>query len=200
MKPVNKFKMPQFDFLIRMLNSRSEREKQAIVGFLILLVFAADYTFLIKPSVKTFSQMLPKLGPLRQELKDLKEDAAAKEDIQKKWEESQKLLTEHSRALIAPDETPLLLENLSQLAQRSGLKILSLQPQESPNMKAGSLYAPFPITLKGMAGTHEIGSFLNSLETGPTFFSIKDLKINSNPSDDRKHVVELWMEAYKQEK
>lgn len=200
MKPPKQLKLPKLDFWVAALNRRTEREKQLIFGFLIVLVLVLDYALLLQPALKTFSEAFPKIGPLKQEVKDLVEDAKSKDEIRRRWEQAKRLLAQRGSTFIAPDETPALLENLSQQAQHSGVKIVSLQP--SDNLKAGgrSSYAPLPISIKAIAGTHEIGSFLSNLETGATFFRVKELKISPNPADEKKHVVELSMETYKREK
>ena len=51
-----------------------------------------------------------------------------------------------------------------------------------------------------MAGTHEFGAFLARLENGNTLFKVKDLKISSNPLNERKQLIELSMEAFKKDK
>lgn len=196
MKPL---KMPRLDFLVAALNSRSEREKQLIIGFVVVLVVVLDYMLFLAPVLGTFSKVPPKLGPLREEVRGLVEDAQSKDEIRVKWEQAKRLIELRGKALIAPDETPALLENLSQQAQRSGVKIVSLQPLDSARGSGKSTFTPLPISMKAMAGAHEFGAFLSSLETGSTLFCVKDLRINSNSADDRKHQIELSMEAYKRE-
>lgn len=199
MKPVKPPKMPQLDFLVNALNKRTEREKQILIGVLIAVAFILDYVLLLQPAMSTFSETSLKVGPLKQELKELTSDIKSKDMIQRRWEQVKGLSGERDKTLIAADETPSLLENLSQQAQRSGVKIVSLQPEDLKDKPKGT-FAPFPISMKAVAGAHEFGTFLSNLETGTTFFLIKDLKITTNPADDRKHLIELSMEAYKRQK
>lgn len=193
-------KKPSLDVFANFLNSRNVREKQLIIGFVVVLLFSADYFVLIQPVTKIFSEVSPKVAPLKEELKSLKEDNKNKEAIQKKWEEAKKDLGEKEKFFISPDETPALLENLSKEALRSGVKITSLEPSDAVRGSGKSVYTPLPLEVKAAAGTHELGTFLSRLETGGTLFKVKDLKISSNPLNERKQTVELSMEAFKKDK
>ena len=193
-------KKPSFDFIANFLNARNLREKQLIIGFVAVFVFSVDYFILLQPVIRIFSEVSPKMAPLKEELKVLKEDRKNKDAIQKKWEDAKKDLAEKERFFIAPDETPALLENLSKEALRSGVKITSLEPFDQVRGGGKNVYVPLPIEVKAMAGTHEFGTFLARLENGGTLFKVKDLKISSNPLNERKQLIELSMEAYKKDK
>jgi len=103
-------------------------------------------------------------------------------------------LTEKEKMFVAPGEIPSLFENLSKLAQNSGLKIISLKPANSPEGDSGN-YQRIPIRISALAGTHELGKFLAELEGGGTFFRVTDLKIVANTSDIRRHSIDLSLEA-----
>lgn len=199
--PKMPFPMPRFDAVTSFLNSRNAREKYMLITFFGVFLFVADYFIWLSPVFEIYNQASPKIGVLREELKQLKEDQKNKDEIRTKWEKAKEEIGRKDRMFIAPNETPALLENLSRQAQRSGVKILSLEPFDIPKTaSARGSYTPLPIQLNASAGTHEFGAFLSNLESGGTFFRIKDLRIASNPSNERKHTIELSMEAYKREK
>ena len=197
MKPL---RWPRMDFIAGFLNSRTLREKQMIIGFLVALLFIADYALLLSPVLSVLSSTSPKIGPLREELKGLRDDYKNREEIRKKWEDAKKDIEERNQAFIAPDETPVLLENLSKEAQRSGVKIMSLEPSEGTKSETKTFYYALPIEMKAVAGTHEFGQFLSYLESGKTFFRVKDLQVASNPQNERRHQFHLFLEAYRREK
>ncbi len=203
MKPI-KFTIPPipiFDKAAAFLNARNAREKYMLIGLIGVGLFVVDYFVWLSPVLQAYSAVAPKIAPLRDDLKQLREDRKNKDAIFSKWELAKKELTEKERLFVAADETPALLENLSRQAQKSGVRLTSLEPfdgQKAPTK--GSSYTPLPIQIKAAAGTHEFGALLSSLETGSTFFRVKDLRIASNPLNERKHSIELSMEAYKREK
>jgi len=195
-----KFFMPKLDFFVNLLNQRSERQKQLIIGFVVVLVLFLDFALLVKPTARILFEDVPKIAPLKQELKGLIEDHKNKDEIQKKWEELKLSLKERNSVFISQDETPALLENLSKQAQESGVKITSLEPSGDAAAPSKGSCAPLPIEIKANAGTHELGKFLSNLETGRTFFRVKDLRISANTQSERKHQIDLSLEAYKIEK
>jgi Tfp pilus assembly protein PilO len=191
--------MPRFDKAATFLNSRNTREKYMLIAFIGVFIFTLDYFVWLSPVIRMFGEAAPKIAPLREELKALRDDEKNKDAIRQKWQDAQKELSEKDRQFISPDETPALLENLSKLAQKAGVRLTALEPSDAPKTKKG-LYAPFPIQVKATASTHELGTFLSNLESGTTFFRIKDLRIANNPLNERKHVVEMAMEAYRRER
>ena len=202
-KPPKKFKLPvlRFDVAAAFLNSRNVREKYMLFAFAGVFLFTLDYFLWLAPVLKTYTKAAPQIFALREERKSLKEDLKNQALIQRKWEEAKKDIGDKDLMFISPDETPALLENLSKEAQKTGVRITSLEPSEKPEgNRSKKGHVPLPIRLEANAGTHELGAFLSNLETGKTFFRVTNLKIMENPSNDRRHVVELSMEAYKREK
>jgi Tfp pilus assembly protein PilO len=200
-KPVKPPKL-RLDSLATFLNSRNAREKYLLIALFGVFLLVLDYFLWLAPLFKTYGEAAPKIAPLREEVRVLKEDHKNKDAIQKRWEEVKLELAEKDKMFIAPNETPALLENLSKQAQRTGVKITSLEPFDGPKAAGPTRisYTPLPIQMKAAAGTHEFGALLSALETGSTFFKVKDLRIASNPLNERKHVIELSMEAFKREK
>ena len=193
-------KVPGIDRFANFLNSRTLREKQMIIIFGLVFIFFLDILLVIQPFAKMFTEVAPKITPLKEELKSLRDDLKNKTQIRQRWEDAKKEMEEKERSFIAPDETPALLENLSKEAQKSGVKITSLEPSDSKASGSKSLYAVLPIQVKAGAGTHELGSFLSRLQNSATFFRVADLKINTNPINERKHLIEITMEALKKDK
>lgn len=200
MKDLKAIKVPGADLIANFLNSRNVREKQMIIVFMVIFAVAVDYLLWLNPVMHFLFDVAPKISPLKAELEDLKAEQRDKESIRKKWGESRSQLADREKMFIAPDETPALLEQLSKIAQKSGVRIVSLEPSDTKSSSSKKMYTPLPILVKASAGTHEFGAFLAQLETGSTFFSIKNLKISANPINERKHLIELTMEAVKRDK
>ena len=181
------------------LNSRNPREKVMILALGGLFIFALDVMIFIQPLIKSISQNMPQLYALRDEAKTLREDQKNKAVTHQKWETSTVEIGERQKVLVASNEVPQLLENLSQQANDSHLKITSLKPVDSSIVSETKSYASVPIHISALAGTHEFGAFLGRLESGNTFFRVKDIKIASNPADEKRHLVELLVETYRKE-
>jgi Tfp pilus assembly protein PilO len=176
------------------LNSRSEREKIMIVVMLVAAIFALDYFVFIRPLVGLYYRNAPVLEATRQELRGLRDDQKNKKVIAERWNQTKTVLAEKEKMIVATNEIPLLLENLSKSAQGSGLRIMSLVPMQNTAEMTG-LYSRLPIRINAVAGTHEVGKFLAALEGGGTFFKITNFKMTTNPANERKQLVELQIEG-----
>jgi Tfp pilus assembly protein PilO len=186
-------------------NARNLREKTMIVIFGAVFIIFLDYWLLIRPVVHVFTDTIPKLHALDQELEGLRADKKNRAAIAREWEESKAQVATQEEMFITRDRVPALLENISKLALDSGVKILSLRPvgiiaeKGKGKGKAGGSkgYSLVPITLNAQAGTHELGSFLARLENGPAFFRVKDLRISARGEQDvRRHDIEVNIETY----
>ncbi|GEM_PF-1074183 len=194
-------------------SARNTREKAMLVIFAAAFLLFLDYWILIRPVIGVFTETVPRLSSLDVELDGLRQDKKNRAHIAIEWEESKALVIAKEDTFITRDRVPALLENISKLALDSGVKILSLKPLaptvEKPvrgAKKAAKGAAPAKgtsrnslvlIRLNGLAGTHEFGSFLARLESGPTFFRVKDIHIVSQGElDIRHHSLEVNIETY----
>ena len=188
--------------LQKFINERNPREKQMIIVLSILGIIFLDYWFLINPVVKIFTNNYSQFKMLQNKFQELSNDQKNKKVIEKNWNQIKEKLGQTEKCFVAPDEMPAFLENISKLAQNSGVKVLSLQPLENlekSNKKDVNPYTGLLIKMSAVGGTHEFGKFLFWLETNPTFIKVTDPRISANSVDDRKHLLELTIEVYRKE-
>lgn len=186
-----------WDRFAEFLNQRSPREKVMFLAFGAILLLSADYFLWLGPVVKHLSESVPALASEEAELQNLREDKRNAADIRARYDRVQSELESREKAVEAANQIPALLENLSKLAGRSGVRITSLSPLESSAPANGKFYAPLPIEIKAQAGTHELGKFIESLEIGDTAFKVLDLKINPSSGNPKKHAIEMKVETYR---
>ena len=179
------------------LSGRSPREKMMFAGLAITAMLFLDTYFWLRPVIGALGESGPKLSALKKELRGMKDDKKNQALIQKDWQETQEKLSGAEARFIASNEVPALLENLSQLAQESGVKIISLKPIDDPKPAKKSFYTKVPIELSAQAGTHELGKFLAKMESGKTFFRVSDIRIAENSAELKKHLIELRLETYR---
>ena len=168
-----------------------------IIVMAALLFIALDYFIFVQPISQAFLKTGPELASLKRARQILKEDKNNQDMIEKNWKIVTERLTAEEKRFVAPNGLPALLENLSKLAQDSGVKIISLKPVEGPSAAKATPFTRVPIELKAVAGTHELGRLLERLEGGPTFFRVTDMKITASQTESNKHSVELLFETYR---
>ena len=185
----------RFGRVTRFVNARSARERLFIIVFSLIFVLFADVFGWLLPVSQLLTHRLSLISAAQTELDSLKDDKQNEALIRKKWDSIQKELMDNETRL-SSGQVSSLLENLSKLATESGVKIVSLKPTET-TAPAGKKYFAVPVQISAVAGTHELGMFLEKLEAGGTFFKITDIKISANPVNERKHAIEMMTETYR---
>ena len=189
--------MFRVDRLADFVNSRSVREKFFILGFSGLVFLSIDYLLWLSPVMKTLSRTVPAYLAAETELQNMKDDKKNEADIQKRLEHVESELQVREKGIAAGSQIDTLLEGLSKQATQSGVRITSLSPLDEANGKRVGSYISIPISIKATAGTHELGGFLSSLETGETEFKVLDLKVAENSKNQKKHLIEMKVETYR---
>lgn len=178
-------------------NGRNSREKVMLIALVVCTVVFLDYWTLIHPVVQVFNNTLPQLSLLDGDVRSYRADQENKETIQSAWAEAKGKISEHERRFVAPDELPALLENLSKLALESKVKILSLKTGEPEEAGTSQRYTRVPVSISAIAGSHELGNFLSSLESAMTYFKVHDVKITVQQSEPKRHQVDLVLQVYR---
>ena len=91
-----------------------------------------------------------------------------------------------------------LLEELSEVAIESGVKILSIKPITMPETAAdkSGIYRQVPISIEAKCGYHDLGLFIQKLESLDRFMKISDIYLESNKSDAIRHNAKLEITTY----
>lgn len=108
----------------------------------------------------------------------------------------------YAKGLPGKKEIPRFLEELSQMAKKSGVKILSITPEEIETPEPGKTqegveyYREMPILVTAKSGYHQLGHFINDLEEGERFVTIKDIRIQTDTKFPRKHNIKIILKTY----
>ena len=118
--------------------------------------------------------------------------------LKKQVAQYQDKIQRYEGMLPAEQEIPKLLEDLSQMAKESNVKIVGLTPLQSKQGSQGpdEIYQEIPIRISARSGYHELGKFLSNLENSDRFMKVADIKIKENKATPKKHDVELLVLTY----
>jgi type IV pilus assembly protein PilO len=135
-----------------------------------------DKIDLVTSRVKKLNQTTKKLEALKADQKVFSEQMPPEKDI------------------------PELLEDLSEMAKSSKVKILSITPTELSVDTAvpGSemYYKKMPIRITAKSGYHQIGAFITELEKGKRLIIIDDLSIKGDSKNAWMHDMRIGLNAY----
>ncbi len=189
-----------------MFSFKDEKQKilvLAVIGLIVLIVY---FQFLLKPQITSLvsvsSQVTQTFKKLNQAKKDIANVSKFKEKIEKLKEE----ISFYEKNMPTQKEIPALLGELSKFAKETNVKILAILPlekteeaKEKERAEKASGKEPYfevPISIEARAKYHNLGFFINKLETAGRFMKVSDIKIQTNPATPMLHNVQLIVSAY----
>lgn len=178
-----------------------DRNKLILFALVCIIFVYLDFSLLVSAQVRGIKALGPKIGRLQKDITALNKDLAATKDTaspQAASRQSEELA--RSKKLIREEEIPLLLQDISDMANSSGVRIAQLRPFKDPKAKeetlSGVKVSLLTVALNLNCGYHALGRFLAALEGSRRFMAIQDLKISSNSEDPAEHDVSIVFKTY----
>jgi len=172
-----------------------DKKQTLLIGVAIFLAIMIAYGYIFfRPHAGELMALFSKLSNLKLELSSAKTDIATKPMLEKTKASLLSKIDYYEKQLPEQKEIPKILESLSEIAIGAGVKIIAIKPAESS--VEGAIYQEMPIQIKAKCGYHQLGRFINSLETGDRFMKVTDINLASNAEDMLNHNVELQIKTY----
>jgi len=166
----------------------------------VTVVVAGIYLFLfIFPAFSKFLTVHREVQNLKDEIELVNGRVKMINNMTEKLEALELELESYSKGLPGQKEIPEFLEELSSVAKVSGVKILSITPselKEAKSVEAREYYGEMPVFITAESGYHQLGFFINNIESGERFILVEDLNIQHNAESPRKHDVMLTLKTY----
>lgn len=173
--------------------------KPTTINFSIIFLIIALYLFLfLIPGTKTLFGRLSECSRLQAKIVATEKDWANLESFKAKISRLNERIDYYEKRLPGGKQVPAILEYLSNAAKELNVRITEISPVEQGRDKvaAPSLYYKVPVLLKAECGYHQLGRFLNKLESADRFMKISDIKIAANRRKTNIHSVQLTIVTY----
>jgi len=170
----------------------------AIFGIAGLVLYSS---LLLKPQFAKFIARNKEFGIIKEKVKSGEALVANETAIRRQHENFVKQAEYLEKRLPGQDQVSSLLEDFSNVAESSGVKILRIKPLEEPagltkQKPANNSYAEFPILIEARAGYHQLGAFVNKLETMDRFIRVTDIDVAGTDKDPRHHDIKIRILTY----
>ncbi|UCD55112.1 MAG: type 4a pilus biogenesis protein PilO [Candidatus Omnitrophota bacterium] len=180
---------------------KSKKKILLVYLLAILFVFIVYFCFVLRPSIGKLAGIIPEIGERRAAIKAVHDDLLYEGKLGKRLETLQKKLAGYEKRLSREKELPVFLENLSRMAEESRVRILGITPSDTQrktqkDTDEKSVYQEVPITIIAQSGYHELGSFINRLETGQRYIQVSHMKIMPSAIASEGHRIEFVVYAY----
>lgn len=172
----------------------SNRSK--IIAFSAPLLIIIYLIFLIRPKIQEFFTTLPQVSQLKSKVINVERSWANIDSFKEKILHSKEKLGYYEKRLPGEKELPALLQFLSDSAKELDVRIIEIEPGEPDKTAQSPIYYQVPISLRAECGYHQLGRFLNRLESADRFMKISDIKIKANPDRVDSHFVQLDIVTY----
>ncbi len=180
------------------------KEKQKIYALIAIFGIAGlalYYSFLLKPQFSGFIAKNKEFRIARDRVKAEELMIANEAGIKKQHENFAKQAEYLEKRLPSQDQISSLLEDFSNVAESSGVKILKIKPLEAPvavskQKVANNAYTEFPILIEARAGYHQLGDFVNRVENMDRFIKIMDMDVAGIDKDPRHHDIKMRIITY----
>lgn len=176
-------------------------DKKKIIGILFIAVVV------VYIEVAFFMSL--QLRAIKKADSDFKKLSAEKIRFEKEFSQSQKAqsgMQQMTKEIIAETEIPLLLQDITDLANKNNIRVLQLNPVKAPAVKvkkgtpikgatATELRSNL-IALDLICDYHSLGAFINDLENASKFMAVEELKIDPGADSIFQQNINLVIKAY----
>jgi Tfp pilus assembly protein PilO len=159
-----------------------DRNKIILIITACLFLVYLDFSLLIKAQIRGAGALRPKIIKLKTDISDLAKGLAViKEFTQGGSSPAVGQELARAKKIIREEELPLLLQEITDIANKTGAKIIQIKPIKDPKAKEETVAAvrvmPVMIKLDLYCGYHSLGSFVNEIENSKKFMLIQEIKI-----------------------
>ena len=190
--------------IMRMVNAADIKVRYGIFAGALLAVCAVDYFLILSFQLRSLAGSQEEIKTTSADVDRVSNDLQRIEQIKQGLVNSRSQLDAASQKVRGMQEVPLILEEISRTASASGVTIDQVKPlpesQEVLISAPEGKYYALPIVIQARCGYHMFGRFLNTLESGNLFFSVRDLRMEAGQDPAKGLVVAATLKVILTEK
>jgi len=181
------------------LSRISKKEWVLIYIFAVLIIASVSYNFIFYPLIAEIKSISGEIARKKADIQRARIKPQSLERHEQEIKELRLQMDDYHRNLRALTDVPYILKGLNQLAEQLNIKFVSVTPLEKekillPGDREYLLLVPIRVRLK--SGFHELGAFINQIESSAQFMKVTELKIDSDPRDIWLHQIELVITSF----
>jgi Tfp pilus assembly protein PilO len=197
--------------------SKSETEKIFLMGIGVVVFVIVLIQYLTVPSLRKLGELNIETVRLRENLRQSQSLIANKVQMESRLAVLRQKVQDYKSALLPYSDMPNILQNISDVASESKVKITKIEPLKEGQQQHGAvspangfgnpqenaisgnnglLYIEMPIKIEARGGYHALGKFINGIENAKNIMAIGDLEIISNSDDMYSHSARFLVVAY----
>jgi len=175
-----------------------DKQVLILIGVVGLILCIAYVNFLLKPSIANLKKINPRLIELTENIRRAESEIMRQAAIEDRVKDLKSGIEGYEIVLSSEEELPSLLEELSEKAHESNVKIIGIKPKKIVNVgsRQKTPYREIPISIKAKCGYHQLGDFIARLEGADRLFVISDIEIAGVLQTPRRHNITLIVSTF----
>jgi len=194
-----------------MKSSLSAREQRTVLmgGALAVLVLWVYVAYIVGPLMREAGRLGQEVATARQQLRLLEVATANEAALREQHQQLDETVSSLRKLLPSEKELPAVIEQLSDLASQTGVKIETIFPQRpteeqlpqpapaaKPNVATPVVYKDVLVQIDAVAGFHQLGMFLSLVESSEEPMEVDSLRITSDPRGLKRLQIKLVIKTY----
>ncbi|MFA5260351.1 MAG: type 4a pilus biogenesis protein PilO [Candidatus Omnitrophota bacterium] len=181
-----------------MVNRINEKNPSFLLAGIFTVILVVFYLFPLQFQLKTLQAINPKIAELNREVAETKNNILRVSQYKKELSLLEDKYQNLQRRIKRKEDVPLLLENISRIADKCGVKIEQILPQTAMNDPVlennEGKYFSIPIVIEAQSGYHQFGQFLNKMERDGIFWRLPNFSIQTGVEDSQTASMNLAIE------
>jgi len=169
-----------------------------------IIILLLDFFLFLRPQFRGLSELSTKHNKLSQEVKQARADIKRLKKFEERYEAVKENLGNIENMVPEEEELPLILEDLSRIANDANVKIIQMLPLRDSREKVFTsdtgIYYKIPVSIEASSGYHKFGEFLNNIENSDIFMRISEFEVAASKKSTTKHIVRLIVDIFVIEK
>ena len=179
-------------------------KKNEIMAFVIvacIIIIVGYYFIFLSPLASKFTSLLHKTSALQSTINTAELSINSMPKIKREIEELKSREGFYSNKLPREEEFPAVLEDLSNMAQNSGVKMTKILPMKDSGISVKEnadldIYRQKAILINAQCEYHQLGAFIAELENAERFMEISDIVIQAGRVNPKRHNVQLIVKTF----
>ncbi len=184
--------------------SPSEKKKKKLLIFIAVLTVSILYfNFLIRPKLMKLLELNARESALKLNIANMQNELKIIDDYKKKLDNLKTESRDLKKRLSNSKELPNLISEFSKIAKDLDVKLVSIKPIARPSnplvqedTQPKKPYISIPIEIEATSGFHEMGAFINELESLNIFIKLIGLDMESDEDSLFMHKIRLTLNTF----
>lgn len=172
----------------------SKKEIVGVAGALVLM--ASSWFLFVKPEREKATGLEKELQALRRQSEEANRTLSEMEQAKRALVKTREQAALLDRRILKERDISRILGQLSQEAQRFGVRILSIKPVEETAQDPRALLKRLPVEVELKGRYLELGRFLEALANGPLLFTFEGLRLKRDGKESATLTLKAVAVAY----